>query len=126
MTSYFEIDGEIISCDTIGDPLDVSAMPQSSLDASMRLHEREQIAAELTGDPNSLYYEDADLADVLNEPAAGEDIDQYEKWGRRTLGSALVRVGAIGLMVPDPIPLVDEIIFAGMIGVGVAIHSTTW
>ncbi len=120
MTSYFEIDGEIIACDTIGDPLDVSATPQSTLDAAMRLHEREQIAAELTGDPNSLYYEDADLADVLNEPAASDT------WGRRALGQGLVRIGAIGLMVPDPIPLVDEIIFAGMIGVGVAIHSTTW
>ncbi|AXQ65581.1 MAG: hypothetical protein [Cressdnaviricota sp.] len=115
MTSYFEIDGEIIACDTIGDPLDVSATPQSSLDAAMRLHEREQIAAELTGDPNSLYYEDADLADVLNEP----DLKQFSKF--QMIGRGMAGAGAAILMTPDPLPLVDELVLAG-----VALHATTW
>ncbi len=55
--------------------------------------------------------------------AAGGEQDEYL---RQTLGSMLVRTGAVGLMIPDPIPLVDEIVFAGMIGVGVALHSSTW
>ncbi len=117
MTSYFEIDGEIIACDTIGDPFDVSAIPQSSLDAAMRLHEREQIAAELTGDPNSLYYEDADLADVLNEPAAS-DLKEFSKF--QMIGRGMAGSGAAILMTPDPLPFVDEAVGAGMVIVGSA------
>jgi len=117
MTSYFEIDGEIIAVDTIGDPLDVSATPQSTLEAAMRLHEREQIAAELTGDPNSLYYEDADLADVLNEPAASE-MEQFTKF--QMIGRGMAGAGASILMVPDPLPFIDELVGATMVVAGTA------
>jgi hypothetical protein len=107
MTSYFEIDGEIIAVDTIGDPLDVSETPQSTLEAAMRLHEREQIAAELTGDPNSLYYEDADLADVLETGFTPAEVGQ--SLGRlRRATTAATWAGTLAL-ADGPLPFGDAL-----------------
>ncbi len=109
MSTFFEIAGEVIELE---------------LDATERAYGRPSP----TG-LSSLLAMDTESPKGLSKPerhhavAAGGEQDEYL---RQTLGSMLVRTGAIGLMVPDPIPFVDEVVFAGMIGVGVALHSSTW
>lgn len=118
MTSYFEIGGMIVEAHM---PVDGSAEPPRIFRGSFSEPPRieSSYGSMDTQNPQGL----SDSKGLAAQGAAGGEQDEYL---RRTLGSMLVRTGAIGLMVPDPIPLVDEIVFAGMIGVGVAIHSTTW
>jgi len=113
--SFFEISGEIIACE---------------LDETERLYGRPSPVG-----LSSLIMMDTETPEGFSRSqefpagAAGgtpDEMEGTEKWGRRSFGSALVRVGTIGLMVPDPIPFVDELIFGGMIVAGVLLHSTTW
>ena len=123
LVSYFEIDGQIIELDTIEDPLQVS-ISRSALDASMRLHEREMIAYELTGDPNTLHVKDADFADVITERGL-EKMQEVHISHRKKLGATMMRWSVGGALLPDPIPLVDELLFAGTFAVGAYLYATS-
>ncbi len=122
MTSYFEIGGMIVEAHM---PVDGSAEPPRIFRRSGFESSRIESSYGSMDTQNPQGFSDSKKHHAV---AAGGDPEMAsaDKWGRRALGQGLVRIGAIGLMVPDPIPLVDEIIFAGMIGVGVAIHATTW
>lgn len=52
-------------------------------------------------------------------------VSEQRRYAQRKLGSTMVRWGIAGLAVPDPLPLVDEILFAGVItvGGGMYLHS---
>jgi hypothetical protein len=54
-----------------------------------------------------------------------ETISQPDFNTRRVVGANMVRAGVTILMVPDPIPLVDEIIAFGLIGVGTYLVYTS-
>ncbi len=45
---------------------------------------------------------------------------------QRKLGSAMVRWGLAGLLVPDPIPFVDEILFGSVVLVGGILYGVTY
>ena len=106
LVSYFEIDGQIIELDTIEDPLQVSISP-SALEASMRLHEREMIAFELTGDPNTLHIKDADYADVMPKPKSGVKMARnLSRAGRAH--RALVLAGTVAA-ADGPLPIGDVV-----------------
>ena len=122
MVSYFEIDGQIIELDTIEDPTVVD-VPESALEASMRLHEREMIAMELTGDPNTLHVKDSDFADIMSERGV-ELMKEGQRSRQKKLGATIMRWSAGGALVPDPLPLVDEILFATTFTVGALLYVT--
>jgi len=67
----------------------------------------------LTGDPNSLYYEDADLAEILNEPAASETgftpVEVGQSLGRlRRATTAATWAGTLAL-ADGPLPFGDAL-----------------
>ena len=53
-------------------------------------------------------------------------VTEAKRAAQRKFGTTLIRFGAGGLMVPDPIPLVDEILFSAVIaaGAGLYIHGS--
>ena len=122
LVSYFEIDGQIIELDTIENPTVVD-VPESALEASMRLHEREMIAYELTGDPNTLHIKDEDYADVMRERGL-DMMKEGHRRRQRKLGATIMRWSVGGALVPDPLPLVDEILFGTAFTVGALLYVT--
>ena len=123
MVSYFEIDGQIVELATIEDPHHVD-IPESALEASMRLHEREMIAFELTGDPNTLHVKDADYADVIAERGL-EELQEVHMSHRKKLGKTMMRWSLGVALVPDPLPLVDELLLAGTFAVGAYLYASS-
>ncbi len=111
MTSYFEINGEIISCEDAEDLVSAAPpnLPNSVIDAAMELHEQEM--KEMAFDEQ--YWP------LLEEPAASEsDLKEFSKF--QMIGRGMAGAGAAILMTPDPLPLVDEVVGAGMVVVGTA------
>ncbi len=49
-------------------------------------------------------------------------VTEARRAAQRKLGTKMIGFGAGGLMVPDPIPLVDEIIFSAIIVAGGALY----
>ncbi len=49
-------------------------------------------------------------------------VTEAKRAAQRKLGTKMIGFGAGGLMVPDPIPLVDEIIFSAIIVAGGALY----
>jgi hypothetical protein len=113
--SFFEISGEIIACEFDETERQYGRPSPTGLSSLLMMD---------TETPEGFSRSEKQPAG----PTGGspDDIEGNEKWAMRSFASGLVRVGTIGLMVPDPIPFVDELIFGGMIVVGVALHSTTW
>ncbi len=61
-----------------------------------------------------------ELRSLPSEDSSEEDFDDTSTiW--RMVGSGMVRTGVAILLVPDPLPLVDEIIGVGLIAVGTTI-----
>ncbi len=53
-------------------------------------------------------------------------VTEARRAGQRKLGTTMIRWGAGGLAVPDPLPFVDEILFSAVIaaGAGLYIHGS--
>ena len=47
---------------------------------------------------------------------------EAQRASQRKLGSAMVRWGAAGLAVPDPLPIVDEVLFSAVVAVGAGLY----
>ena len=47
---------------------------------------------------------------------------EAQRASQRKLGTAMVRWGTVGLAVPDPLPIVDEVLFASVIAVGAGLY----
>jgi len=104
--SYFEISGKIVECTS-------TSLPSSSHSPSL-----------LRGAP-TLISEGATPRN--NVEAGGRKGDHTSTtvddrhWGKQfagMLGTGMVRVGIGVLLIPDPLPLADELIAAAMVGVG--------
>jgi acyl dehydratase len=108
MTSYFEIGGEIVEVDTIDNPLDVSMVPEHVLEASMRLHEREQIAYELSGDPNQLH--------VRSDRERAMELGRVPGRARRAR-MAFTIAGTLAL-ADGPLPIGDAIAIGFLVAYG--------
>ncbi len=104
--SYFEIGGEVVE----------TSLPSSSPSASpfrgAPTHSRS---------PGARASESKESGGrKADHPASPNSVDErdWEKQAAAMIGSGLVRVGVGVLMVPDPLPFVDEIIAISFIGVG--------
>jgi hypothetical protein len=104
MTSYFEISGHIVECSTDGNTSHPSSL--SMVTAAERPERgRDSAKAEWGETPETA----ADLAVVTD--SEGKDL-------ARMFGGASIRAGIAILWVPDPIPFVDEVVGAALIGAG--------
>jgi len=112
MTSYFEIGGHIVECETT---------PQSSLSRAIA-PSQSRISASF--DARAAYMErPVELASsVVSSRSSSKQLIQGPV--RRMIGSAMIRTGVAILMVPDPIPVIDEVVGAGLIYGGVYLHTT--
>jgi len=99
MTSYFEIDGEIISVDEVTDPY--AQLPSSALEESYRLHLREQISDELTGDPNALQFSEISSS----ESSPGETL--LERGGRVRRARRAIALAMTLAAADGPLPFGD-------------------
>ncbi len=105
MSSYFEIDGVIIECE------DEESLPRIPNPLMGRWEVEEITRGELRDLEVDAKYE--------KEPAASEsDLKQFSKF--QMIGRGMAGAGAAILSVPDPLPLVDEVVGAGMVIVGTA------
>ncbi len=112
MTSYFEIGGHIVECETT---------PQSSLSVATS---RSQPRISYSFDARAAYLE---RPVELTSPSVstGSTSKQIIKNPyRRMIGSAMIRTGVAIAMVPDPIPLIDEVGAAALIYGGIYLHVT--
>ena len=111
MTSYFEIGGHIVECETTlqsslsGDTSRSKPRILDSFDARAAYAER---PVELVSPNVSTPYSPASHSSQV----------------KTMLGSAMIRTGIAILMVPDPIPLIDEVVGAGLIYGGAYVMST--
>jgi len=112
MTSYFEIGGHIVECQTT---------PQSFLSGSIA---RSQFRISASFDARAAYMErPVELtSSVVSSGSTSKQLIQDPV--RRMIGSAMIRTGVAILMVPDPIPVIDEVVGAGLIYGGVYLHTT--
>ena len=104
-SSFFEIAGEVIELE---------------LDATERVYGRPSP----TG-LSSLLAMDSESPKGLSKPerhhavaTGGGDLKQFSKY--QMIGRGMAGAGAAILMTPDPLPLVDEVVGAGMVVVGTA------
>jgi hypothetical protein len=58
-----------------------------------------------------------ELRSLRSEKTSSEDYDDTSTVGRM-VGANMVRAGVAILLVPDPVPLVDELVGAGLIAIG--------
>ena len=100
LTSYFEIGGHIVECDIIYNTSLPS--PKPSVYAAVRPERgRSSASSQASSMPQKT-------------SSSVEDSDPFVS----ILGQGMIRTGIAILMVPDPVPFVDEIFAAALIGVG--------
>jgi len=111
MTSYFEIGGHLVECSTE----DSTSLPSSKFGG---------IAAERPErGRNSAKAEEATTR--VDQSLSGYGTPRtYRNFALRMVANHMIRTGVIILMVPDPIPVVDEVLGAGLVYGGLYIHST--
>ena len=63
-------------------------------------------------------------SEIIEQETVAESVVSRNH-ARYAVGSALVRTGAIVMLVPDPLPVVDEVIAIGMIYLGAYLVSTS-
>ena len=105
MSSFFEISGHIVECE---DELTSLVSPYSKVSAAER-PERGRTAAR--SQASSM----PQTSSVSSSKASGDD--EYKDMARM-FGGGMIRAGIAILWVPDPIPFVDEVIGAALIGAG--------
>jgi len=108
MTSYFEIGGHIVECETT---------PQSSLSVSRTpmMQSRKAADSRIVGEearPSSRTARKSDSNQIIKNPY------------RRMIGSVMIRTGVAILMVPDPLPIIDEVGGAALVYGGIYLHAT--
>jgi len=104
MTSYFEISGHIVECSTD----DSTSHPSSS--SMVSVAERPERGRNSAKDETSLM--------SITSPALAGKSNSERKDLARMFGGGMIRAGIAILWVPDPIPFVDEVVGAALIGAG--------
>ena len=104
LSSFFEISGHIVECG-----VDNTSHPSSSLMVS---------AAERPERGRTSARSQASSMPQTSSSSSSKNIFNDKKMMARFLGAGMVRTGVTVLMVPDPLPFVDEVIAAALIGAG--------
>jgi len=105
LSTYFEISGHIVECE---DELTSLLSPYSKVSAAER-PERGRTSAR---SQVSL------IPQTSSKASSKRSRSDKRKEGAAYIGAAAIRVGVAILWVPDPIPFVDEVIGAALIGAG--------
>lgn len=112
MTSYFEIGGHIVECETTS---------QFSL-SGVTSRSQPRIAGSF--DARAAYLE-RPVERTSSSPSTGSTSKQIiQNPYRRMIGSAMIRTGVAILMVPDPLPIIDEVGGAALVYGGIYLHAT--
>lgn len=104
MTSYFEISGHIVECSADDNTSHPSSLPMVS------------VAERPERGRNSAKDETSSMS--ITSPSLAGKSNSERKDLARMFGGGMIRAGIAILWVPDPIPLVDEVIGAALIGAG--------
>jgi len=113
LVSYFEIGGHVHECETYA-PTATMRSPLSSI--SMK-----EITRELPGKMMSL----ESTADKKSYTEMGLDaLKENQKSRRQKLGATMMRWSVGGALVPDPLPLVDEILFGTTFVIGAVLYAS--
>lgn len=104
MTSYFEIGGHIVECSA-----DDNTSHPSSI-SMVSVAERPERGRNSAKDETSLMSK--------TSPVLAGKSNSERKDLARMFGGGMIRAGIAILWVPDPIPLVDEVVGAALIGAG--------
>jgi len=113
LVSYFEIGGHVHECETYG-PTSTMRSPLSSI--SMK-----EISGEFPGTTMSL---ESAAADKKSYTEMGLDaLKENQKSRRQKLGATMMRWSVGGALVPDPLPLVDEILFGTTFVIGAVLYA---
>jgi len=109
MTSYFEIGGHIVQCETT---------LQSPLSGGTT---RSQFRIPDSFDVRAAY---AERPVELASPSVSTSTPSKSNQIKRMIGSTMIRTGVAILLVPDPIPVIDEVLGAGLVYGGAYVMST--
>ena len=114
MVSYFEIGGHIHECESYG-PTSTMRSPLSSI--SMK-----ELTMEL---PGKMMNSKATNGAKKSYTEMGLDvIQENQKSRRQKLGATLMRWSVGGALVPDPLPLVDELLFGTTFVIGAVLYAS--
>ena len=112
LVSYFEIGGHIHECE-VGRPQSVRASHvQDVMETKM----------ELSRDPGKMNQKTISSMSYT-ERAIGV-LKQGQTSRRQKFGATLMRWSVGGLLVPDPLPLVDEVLFGTTFVIGAVLYAT--
>ena len=101
--SYFEIGGQVVECQTrststpspLSSPSSFRGAPTGRAVAQVQAQRKQKVAGGRKGEQRTIHKE-----------------------GAKLVGGGMIRAGVAILMVPDPLPLVDEIAAVVLIGAG--------
>ena len=114
LVSYFEIGGHVHECEVYG-PASVERTSLGSI--SMK-----EIAREF---PGKMMSSKSASADKKSYTEMGLDVlKENQKSRRQKLGATLMRWSVGGALVPDPLPLVDEVLFGTTFVIGAVLYAS--
>lgn len=114
LVSYFEIGGHIHECESYGPTMNMRS-PLSSITMN-------ELARELPGKMNVVARANARKKSYTER--ATEALKQGQTSRRQKFGATLMRWSVGGLLVPDPLPLVDEVLFGTTFVIGAVLYAS--
>jgi len=111
LVSYFEIGGHIHECEHYGPTMNMRS-PLSSIPMK-------ELARELSGKMNEKI-----SSKMSYTERATEALKQGQTSRRQKFGATLMRWSVGGALVPDPLPLVDELLFGTTFVIGAVLYAT--
>ena len=111
LVSYFEIGGHVHECE--------SDEPIMNMRSPLSLITMNELARELPGKMNQ-----KTSSRMSYTERATEVLKQGQTSRRQKFGATLMRWSVGGLLVPDPLPLVDEVLFGTTFVIGAVLYAT--
>ena len=114
LVSYFEIGGHVHECETYG-PTSTMRSPLSSIS-------KKEISRELPG--KMMTSKATNVARKSYTEMGLDALKENQKSRRQKLGATLMRWSVGGALVPDPLPLVDEVLFGTTFVIGAVLYAS--
>ncbi len=114
LVSYFEIGGHVHQCETYS--------PTSMMRSNLSSISMKELTRELPGKMNGAARA---AADKKSYTEMGLDaLKENQKSRRQKLGATMMRWSVGGALVPDPLPLVDELLFGTTFVIGAVLYAS--